>query len=206
MSKKTFVFTTVFALIALLVVGALAFFFTQPTLAADLIGKGGPGGRPTRTQPAPRPTQTQPAPRPTRTQRPTATPSAPLTAEEAAGLQLAIAEEYGARALYEGVLQDFPEASLFARIARSEMQHALSLTRLADKYGVSYPAYPGPTDTEFESIEAACAAGVEAEIADAALYDEVMAYTTHADLLQVYTALQNASLNSHLPAFEACNY
>lgn len=206
MSKKTFVFTTAIALIALLIVGALAFFYTQPTLAADLVGKGGPGGHPTRTQPQPRPTRTQPQPRPTRTQRPTATPPAPLTAEEVAGLQFAIAEEYGARALYEGIFQDFSEATLFSRIARSETQHALSLTRLANKYGVTYPAYPGPADATFDSIEAACAAGAQAEIADAALYDELMTYTTHTDLLQVYTALQSASLNSHLPAFEACNY
>jgi len=30
-----------------------------------------------------------------------------------------------------------------------------------------------------------------------------MAVTTHADLLQVYSNLQSASLNNHLPAFEA---
>jgi len=38
----------------------------------------------------------------------------------------------------------------------------------------------------------------------AALYDELMPLTTHSDLLQVYTNLQNASLTQHLPAFEAC--
>lgn len=205
MSKKTFVLTTVFALMTLLIVSASAFFLTQPTLAADFISKSGPGVRPTRTQPTPRPTQTQPVPHPTHTQRPTATPPAPLTPEEAAGLQLAIAEEYNARALYEGVFQDFPTATLFSRIARSETQHARSLTRLADKYGVPYSAYPGPANTDFESIQAACAAGVQAEIADAALYDQLMAYTTHADLLQVYTALQSASLNNHLPAFQSCD-
>ena len=48
----------------------------------------------------------------------------------------------------------------------------------------------------------ACQAGVQAEIADAALYDELMAVTTHADLLRVYTNLQSASLNDP-PVFEA---
>lgn len=46
---------------------------------------------------------------------------------------------------------------------------------------------------------------MDAEIADAALYDELKLVTTHADLLRVYDRLQSASLNSHLPAFEACN-
>jgi len=45
---------------------------------------------------------------------------------------------------------------------------------------------------------------VDAEIADAALYDEIMPSTTHADLLRVYANLKAASLNNHLPAFQAC--
>ena len=43
-----------------------------------------------------------------------------------------------------------------------------------------------------------------AEIADAALYDELISGTTHTDLLRVYQMLQSASLNSHLPAFQVC--
>ena len=47
-------------------------------------------------------------------------------------------------------------------------------------------------------------AGVQAEIADAALYDEIMPLTTHADILRVYENLKSASLDNHLPAFEDC--
>ena len=46
--------------------------------------------------------------------------------------------------------------------------------------------------------------GVAAEIADAALYDDLKLVTVHSDLVQVYDRLQSASLNQHQPAFEAC--
>ena len=51
----------------------------------------------------------------------------------------------------------------------------------------------------------ACAAGVAAEIADAALYDRLKAETTREDILRVYDRLQSASLNQHLPEFELCD-
>jgi len=54
-------------------------------------------------------------------------------------------------------------------------------------------------------LTAACQAGVDAEIADAALYDELLKVTDNPDVMQVFKNLQAASLNNHLPAFEACN-
>ena len=56
----------------------------------------------------------------------------------------------------------------------------------------------------FATLEAACQAGVQAEIADAALYDELMPLTDKPDLLRVFENLQSASLESHLPIFQAC--
>jgi hypothetical protein len=116
----------------------------------------------------------------------------------------AIEEEYGAQALYEGVLAQFGDVSPFSMIARSEAQHAAALVNLAQKYGLAVPEYTGAVATAYESLEAACQAGLQAEIADAALYDKLMPLTTHEDILRVYTNLKNASLESHLPAFEVC--
>ena len=128
-----------------------------------------------------------------------------LTEAETAGLQDAILEEYGALNLYQAVIEQFGEVYPFIQIARSEQQHANALIRQADKYGVEVPDNPGlETVPMFESIEEACEMGVSAEIVDAALYDELMLVTTHDDLNRVYTRLQSASLESHLPAFEAC--
>lgn len=129
----------------------------------------------------------------------------PLTDAEAEGLQEAILEEYGAFNLYQAVIEQFGEVYPFPQIARSEQQHANALIRQAEKYGVEVPVNPGlETAPVFASIEEACEAGVTAEIVDAELYDELMQFTTHDDLIRVYTRLQSASLESHLPAFEAC--
>jgi hypothetical protein len=127
-----------------------------------------------------------------------------LTPDEEAALIAAIEEEYGARSLYEGVVDQFDNAAPFSMIARSEGQHAAALIRLADKYGLEVPAYPGAAQTTFAALEDACQAGVTAEIADAALYDELLQVTDKSDLIRVFTRLQAASLQSHLPAFEAC--
>jgi hypothetical protein len=130
----------------------------------------------------------------------------PLSDAEAEALTRAIQEEFGAQALYESVLDTFGSVIPFNAIAQAEAQHATALVNLANKYGVAIPEFPSADALpSFTTLAKACQAGVDAEIADAALYDELMAVTTHSDLLRVYTNLQNASLNNHLPAFEACN-
>ena len=129
----------------------------------------------------------------------------PLTASEVTDLQDAILEEYGALNLYNAVIAQFGSVTPFSQIALSEQMHVNALVRQATKYGVSIPVNPGLATTPvFASLESACQAGAAAEIADAALYDELMSGTTHTDLLRVYQMLQSASLSSHLPAFQIC--
>lgn len=130
----------------------------------------------------------------------------PLTADEAAALQDAIREEYGALNLYSAVQDQFGSIYPFSQITRSEQQHVNVLVRQAEKYGVEIPVNTGLSDpVKFDTLAAACQAGVAAEIADAKLYDELEKVTTHTDLLQVYANLQSASLNNHLPAFQTCD-
>lgn len=128
----------------------------------------------------------------------------PLSETEIAALLRAIEEELNAQALYQGILDTFGDIHPFNAVVASEGQHANALLRLAEKYGVAVPEFtPGALPT-FESIEQACQAGVAAEIADAALYDELMPGVTHVDILRVFENLKRASLENHLPAFEAC--
>ncbi len=130
----------------------------------------------------------------------------PLSAAEGEALQKAILEEYGALNLYQAVIDQFGAVYPFTMIAQGEQQHVNVLLAQAAKYGVTAPANPGLANPlAVDSLTQACQLGVEAEIADAALYDELMAVTAHSDLLRVYANLQSASLNNHLPAFEACN-
>jgi len=130
----------------------------------------------------------------------------PLSDEESAALQRAVLEEYGALNLYNAVIDQFGAVIPFTQIVRAEQMHVNTLVRQADKYGIEVPANPGlSTPVSFTTLADACQAGVDAEIVDAALYDELMAVTDNADLIRVYTSLQSASLNMHLPAFEYCN-
>jgi len=136
----------------------------------------------------------------------TGTALTPLSDAEAQALQDAILEEYGAFNLYTAVNAQFGSAIPFSYIVRSEQQHINALLRQAQKYGLAVPENPGLANPPiFATLAEACQAGVDAEIADAALYDELKLVTTHADLLQVYDRLQKASLESHLPAFQLCD-
>jgi len=54
------------------------------------------------------------------------------------------------------------------------------------------------------NIHAACEAGVQAEIDNAALYDRLLNSTQRPDILTVFQALRSASQDRHLPAFQRC--
>lgn len=185
----------------LIAVIALGVFAQAPVAAASLAGRGGPNGSGTTGRGGQGTTNGQG----TGQGLFTGVDLIPLSDAEAAALQEAILEEYGAYNLYQAVIEQLGSQLPFSRILRSEQQHIRALVRQAEKYGVTVPENVPAVAPVFATLAEACQAGVNAEIADAALYDELKLVTTHADLLRVYTQLQNASLNSHLPAFEACN-
>lgn len=56
----------------------------------------------------------------------------------------------------------------------------------------------------FASVHDACRASVQAEIDNAAIYDRILQSTHRDDILRVYRALQSASTDRHLPAFQRC--
>jgi hypothetical protein len=184
MIKKLFIAITVIAILALGV-----FFLSQTGVVSAAKGaRGGAGGRGGYGQAG------------------SGTALAPLSAAEQSALQSAILEEYGALNLYQSAIAQVGNVYPFSQIVHSEQQHIDALVRQATKYGVSVPTNPGlSTQPTFTTLAQACQAGVDAEIADAALYDTLKPVTTHTDLLQVYNNLQSASRNSHLPAFQTCD-
>jgi len=180
------------AAVAVLALGLLAFVQPGSVSAAALDRRGGPGGRGGSGQGT---GITAPA---------AGTSLAALSDAEQDALSQAILEEYGALNLYQSVINQFGNVYPFSQIVRSEQQHINALVRQATKYGVTVPANPGlSTAPAFASLGEANQAGAAAEIADAALYDELKPVVVHTDILQVFNNLQNASLNSHLPMFEA---
>ena len=191
MIKKLLWLGASIAIIATLFAAALAFTGVAPVQAAALDGRnrpGTPGGWQGNTGSGLY-----------------AYSSEPLSTAEQAALVRAVQEEQTAQALYQAVIDQFGSTLPFSTIVRSEAQHLAALTNLAQKYGMSVPEPVEIGATNYASLSAACQAGVEAEIADAALYDELSPLVSHTDILRVFANLQRASLNSHLPAFEACN-
>jgi hypothetical protein len=114
-------------------------------------------------------------------------------------------DEYKAWSVYDQVIADFGQVRPFTSIRRAEENHITALVTLFQRFGLDVPIndWPGRVPT-FETLDQACEAGVQAEIDNAALYDQLFSMVDNPDLIQVFTALQQASQTKHLPAFERC--
>lgn len=130
---------------------------------------------------------------------------AALSGSEVEALKLALDDEYKARTIYSRVIADLGAARPFTQIVRAEDSHIAALVNLFNRYGLAVPVnpYPGSVPT-FDTLGAACAAGVQAEIDNAAVYDKIFSMVDNPDIIRVFTSLQQASLTKHLPAFERC--
>ncbi len=135
--------------------------------------------------------------------------SGSLNADEIAALDAAVEEEYLARNSYRAVIAQFGSIAPFSNIANSEQNHIDAVNNLRAKYGLLTPQdFPLPTGwpTSWQSVRDACALGVLVEIDDIDLYDRLFQTNiVHGDILQVFTNLQSASINHHLPAFQGCD-
>jgi hypothetical protein len=128
-----------------------------------------------------------------------------LSPSEVDALYRALDDEYKAWSTYDQVIADLGAARPFTSIQQAEENHIAALVTLFDRHGLDVPPneWPGSVPT-FDSLSDACAAGVQAEIDNAALYDELFRTVDNPDLIRVFTALQQASHTKHLPAFERC--
>ena len=131
--------------------------------------------------------------------------SDPLDGDEIEALYMALDDEYHALAVYQSVIETFGEVEPFVEIAASEQRHIGALINQLDKNGLEIPenSWIGQIPP-FESLQQACQTAVQAEIDNAGLYDQLFNMTDDPALIRVFTNLRNASLNSHLPQFEAC--
>lgn len=116
-----------------------------------------------------------------------------------------INDERAAYAVYESVIAQFGEIQPFTNIMAAEAQHESAWEFMFERYGVELPAAPAIDVPQFASVAEACQSAVDAEVANAGLYDNMMTtFADYPDLLQVATALRNASNYNHLPAFQNC--
>lgn len=128
-----------------------------------------------------------------------------LTQDEISALHEALDDEYKAWAIYGQVIADFGEVRPFTNIRDAEARHIEALLGLFARYGLPVPANPWPNKVpRYANLHEACEAGVAAEVANAALYDKLIASTHRPDVLAVYRNLQEASQLRHLEAFQRC--
>ena len=128
-----------------------------------------------------------------------------LTETEIRALNEALDDEYRAFATYDQVLADFGEVPPFSNIREAEGRHIEALCVLFTRYGLPVPENPWPGKVErYVNLQAACEAGVAAEIANGEIYERLLRATDRLDILTVFHNLRDASQQRHLPAFQRC--
>lgn len=121
-------------------------------------------------------------------------------------LLAALDDERRAQATYQAILDRFGDVRPFSRIVQAEGRHAAEVIVLLEAYGVPVPADPWP-EREIEipdTLQAACAAGIESEIANVALYDRWLETVDEPDVRTTFERLRMMSQERHLRAFTRC--
>lgn len=118
-----------------------------------------------------------------------------------------LTDERKAEATYQAIINKFGQVRPFINIIEAEKRHQLMLMPLFEKYGVEVPKNEfDPTKISVpESLIDSCKAGITAEKENAALYDKFFQFVKEEDIKEVFTYLQRASVQNHLPAFERCS-
>jgi hypothetical protein len=128
-----------------------------------------------------------------------------LSTIEVDALLEALDDEYKAWATYDGVIRDFGSIRPFINIRDAEGRHIDALLGVFHRYELTPPGnvWAGKAP-HFDSVRSACAAAVQGEIENAALYERLLQSTDRPDILGVYRNLMDASQQRHLPAFQRC--
>ncbi len=129
-----------------------------------------------------------------------------VPADVVAALTAGLADEHHAYDTYQAVIDQFGAVRPFTSIQQAEASHIAALESLFTRYDLTIPAI-APLDSvpQFDALTDACAAGAAAEVANFSLYDSWLATVQdYPDMVQVFTALRDASEFQHLPAFERC--
>ena len=123
-------------------------------------------------------------------------------------LASALADELQARALYARVIEQFGELRPFSNIIHAEERHAELLGRLYQEYGLAVPEEqsaaeePSKDPLRFATLAEAAQAALDAELANAELYDDLLSGVSDPDVIAVFEQLQWASRERHLPALQ----
>jgi hypothetical protein len=121
-------------------------------------------------------------------------------------LEVTLQDEYHAEAVYLRVMADHGDVLPFRNIVKAEQYHAQAVLGLYAARGLTAPANVWNTGNvpTFPSRQAACAGGYDAEIENIDLYDRYLAQDLPDDVRRVFTNNRAASVERHMPAFDAC--
>ena len=112
--------------------------------------------------------------------------------------------EYAASASYAAVIDAFGPVEPYVSIRQAEERHIAALTRQLERLGVVVPANPYLGHlTAPAALQSAAEAWATGEVDNVAMYDALLTQSSDANLTKVLTNLRRASLESHLPTFEA---
>ncbi|MBS1795525.1 MAG: DUF2202 domain-containing protein [Acidobacteria bacterium] len=119
----------------------------------------------------------------------------------------ALADERRAEAVYQAIINKFGQVRPFVNIVEAERRHQSKLMPLFEKYGIEVPKNEFDADKIRipESLIDSCKKGIEAEKANAAMYDKFFQFVKEEDIRETFAYLQRASLQNHLPAFQRCS-
>ncbi len=135
-------------------------------------------------------------------------PAGQLPTEVSNAVKSALDDEYKAYSVYDAVIAKIGSVRPFSMIIRAEESHIASLKSILDKYGETIPANPyAGKVTVKDTLKENCQIGVDAEIANVALYKDQLLpkVATYSDITSVFNNLMNASNDKHLPSFGKCN-
>jgi hypothetical protein len=129
-----------------------------------------------------------------------------LSEDEIQALSLTLNDEFKAEATYQKVIDKFGEIRPFTNIINAEQKHSDALISIFEKYNLTIPDNDWYNKVkEQDSIKDACKEGVNAEIENIDLYDNLLSKIDNQDIIFIFESLRDASKYNHLPAFQRCS-
>jgi hypothetical protein len=138
---------------------------------------------------------------------PTPLSSSLLSGQVISAMETAIADEYRAETIYQGVVNDFGPLAPFTNVIGAEQRHSASIAALFTSRGLAVPGNRETVATvpHFTSVREACGAAAVEERDNIAMYDRLLPAALPSDVSRVFQTNRTASLANHLPAFERCS-
>jgi len=128
-----------------------------------------------------------------------------LTDAEVSSLHEALDDEYRAWSMDDQVFADFGDVRPSVSIRGVEVRHIETLAGPFTRYDPPLPANPWlGCVPRYAGVQAACEAGMAAEIGNGSMYERRLATHQRSDIATVLLSVQQASQQRHLSTGQRC--